>query len=172
MDGLIHEKTDLKVLILYSLSRMPAAAGKDTIYDICRSDGGVGYFDFSDCFEELIASGHIEQGGDGYIITEKGTRDGAALEASLPQSVKNHAEGYIRQAEDNLNRLSMISADHRATDSGMAAELSLSDGVGRIMKLEILCADETQAKLIEKNFTAGAEDYYRKILDLLTKKSG
>ncbi len=45
----------------------------------------------------------------------------------------------------------------------------LNDGVSDILHLRILCADEEQAKLIEKKFRRNAEETYQKIIAVLSE---
>jgi len=48
--GFIHEKLDIKLLILFILSRLPAPVDRGTLDELCQQcDDGVGYFDYSDC---------------------------------------------------------------------------------------------------------------------------
>ena len=48
--GFIHEKLDIKLLILFILSRLPAPCDRGTLDELCQQcDNGVGYFDYSDC---------------------------------------------------------------------------------------------------------------------------
>ena len=86
--GFIHEKLDIKILILYILRRLPGTVDPETLAELCQCDSGVGYFDYSDCLAELVETGHLVLEDDRYAITEKGRRDGAACESSLPYSVK------------------------------------------------------------------------------------
>ena len=69
--GFIREKLDIKLLILYILRRLSGGVDISTIFEICRVDGGVGYFDYSDCLSELTETGLIaydEDNGRWYNI--------------------------------------------------------------------------------------------------------
>ena len=165
--GFIHEKLDIKILILFILRRLPGVVDPETLLELCQCDGGIGYFDYSDCLSELVESGHIEHHEDGYSITEKGARNADAVESSLPYSVRNKALKLLAPVEERLRRAAMITARHNNTDGGCMVELAMSDGVGEVVRLEFLCADEAQAKIIEKNFRKDAEGYYQKIVSLL-----
>ena len=59
----IHEKLDIKILILFILRRLPGEVDPHTLAELCQCDEGVGYFDYSDCLHELISSGHIDELG-------------------------------------------------------------------------------------------------------------
>ena len=168
--GFIHEKLDIKILILFVLRRLPGVVDAETLLDLCQCDDGVGYFDYSDCLSELVDTGHIEQTDDGYRITEKGARHADAVESSLPYSVRTKAERLLAPVADRIRRDAMIVTEHSMTDSGMTVHLAMSDGKGEIINLSFLCGDETQAKLIEKNFRRGAEGYYQKIAALLSEE--
>ena len=59
--GFIHEKLDIKILILFILRRLPGVVEPETLLELCQCDDGVGYFDYTDCLNELIDTKHIEE---------------------------------------------------------------------------------------------------------------
>ena len=168
--GFIHEKLDIKLLILFVLRRLPGAVEPNLLSDLCRQcDDGVGYFDYSDCLAELIDTGHIAESEEGLAITEKGTRNIDLVESSLPYSVRSKAVKLLEPERQRLRRLSMIKASHTVEEGGCFVRLAMSDGEGDIIRLELLCGGEEQAKKIESNFRNGAEGYYHQFIELLTK---
>lgn len=167
--GFIHEKLDIKILILFILRRLPGVVDPETLGELCQCDDGIGYFDYADCLSELIDTDHIRESEGGYEITEKGARNADAVESSLPYSVRAKALRLLAPVEERLRRAAMIKATHTEDKSGCFISLAMSDGVGNIIELRLLCADETQAKLIEKNFRLDAEGYYHRITELLSE---
>ena len=171
MDGLgfIHEKLDIKILILFILRRLPGEVLRETLQDLVQCDGGVGYFDFSDCLSELAENGLVNENGSLYSITEKGAEAGETVESSLPYSVRKKAEKLLGPEKERLARLAMIKAEHEMDGANCYVKLAMSDGKGEIVSMQVLCADEEQAKRIEKNFKNNAEACYAKLIEMLDK---
>lgn len=167
--GFIHEKLDIKILILFILRRLPGEVDPETLGELCQCDDGIGYFDYSDCLAELVESGHITETATGYTITDKGQRNADAVETSLPYSVRSKALKLLTPVEEQMRRAAMITAKHTVDKSGCTVQLALSDGVGEIINLSLICAGEEQAKKIEKNFRREAESYYHRVVEMLSE---
>ena len=169
--GFIHEKLDIKLLILLILSRLPAPADRGTLDELCQQcDDGVGYFDYSDCLGELIATGHGVCEDEEYAATEKGKRDGREVESSLPYSVRARALKLLAPVEERLARAAMIRAESASDADGCHVKLAMSDGKGEIIALSLLCADEAQAKIMKKTFRRSAEEIYQRIVEILCEE--
>ena len=169
--GLIREKLDIKLLILFILSRLPAPVDRGTLDELCQScDDGVGYFDYSDCLGELMQTGHIAEEDEEYVITEKGRRNAATLESSLPYSVRSRALKLIAPTEERLARAAMLRAEIENGGDGCHLSLAMSDGAGEIISLRLLCANEDQAKKMRKTFRRSAEEIYQRIVSILCEE--
>ncbi|MEG2525645.1 MAG: DUF4364 family protein [Oscillospiraceae bacterium] len=167
--GFIHEKLDIKILILFVLRRLPAAVSFEVLSDLILIDDGFDYFDYTQCLTELIDTGHIELTDDGYKITKKGADHGDTVESSIPYSVRTKAEQMAKPLIEKMKRDALIGTSHKPLQSGgNKVRLTLSDGIGEILSLSILTSDEEQSKRIEKYFRSDAEGVYHKIIELLT----
>ena len=171
--GFIHEKLDIKLLILFVLSRLPRPVDFDTLTDLVMVDDGFDYFEYTQCLDELVRSENVEKQGTSYQITRMGKVNEDTVESSVPYSVRLKAENKARPLVEKMKRDALIGTAHeRAKNGGTNVRLSLSDGLGEIVTMSVLVADDEQAKKIEANFRENAEDTYQKIVALLSEEPG
>ena len=73
--GFIQDKLEIKFLLLYIASRLIEPVPFEAMQELAMIDDGVDFFDFSECMNDLVTSGHLTLSEDGlYAITEKGLR--------------------------------------------------------------------------------------------------
>ncbi len=166
--GFIHEKLDIKILILYVLARLPGPVDRDGLADVVFCDGGVDYFSYAECLSELSATGHIEEDGDRFSITEIGREDGSVMEGSLPVSVRARADMAMLPVAARISRDSLIHTSHEVTEQGCMVQLSMSDGQGEVLSMRLLAADERQARTMENTFRVQAEAFYVQLIEMLS----
>ena len=88
--GFIHDKLEIKFLILYIAARVIEPVPFDTLLDLTLCDDAIDYFDFSECLADLVKTGHLtlDELSGLYAITDKGRRTSEICETSLPYSVR------------------------------------------------------------------------------------
>lgn len=165
----LQEKLDIKILILFVLRHLPDAVSGTTLADLALSEGNVGYFEYAECLSELVDSGHVEKNGSMYKITERGKQNCEIVETSLPFTVRSKLKEHCFPVAEEMRRRAMIGASHELDGDTCRVHLSLSDGLGEILDMHILCAGEEQAKTLEANFTQSAEQYYTEIMEVLLR---
>ena len=85
--GFIHDKLEIKFLILYITARVIEPIPFEVVLDLTLCDDAIDYFDFSECLNDLVKTGHLTLSEDGlYAITEKGLKNSQICESSLPYS--------------------------------------------------------------------------------------
>ena len=167
--GFIHDKLEIKFLILFILGRLEGPVDPDTITDITLfSDEGIGYFSVAECLADLMETAHVQEENGQIIITEKGQRNGRATESSIPYSVRKRAEQKTTVLARVQRRNAMVKAERAPrAGGGYTVTLSLSDGLGEILAMELYAASETQAAAIQNGFQQRAEQLYGEIISLL-----
>ena len=82
--GFIHDMLDVKVLILFVMSRVNYPVSIGEIYELCYQDECLSYFDVCTAVPEMVKSGHLaESEPERYVITEKGRQDGELTADSI-----------------------------------------------------------------------------------------
>jgi len=169
--GFIHEKLEIKILILFILNRLPAPIDLDSLAELVLCDNGITYFDFADALGELVSTEHVAEEDGQYVITDKGNQNGSVTENVVPYSVRMKAEQGTQEMSKVLKRKSMIKATHSERENGITVNLSLSDGLGDIINMDILAGSERQALVIEKNFKKNAEHIYNAVVKILLSEN-
>ena len=166
--GFIREKIDIKILILYILSRCRFPADSDQLSEMVLCDDGISYFDYAECLDELIASGHVTLTDGKYLITEKGRSNGLITESSVPFSVRKKATQQTGLFNSSEARRSKIVTDVTPLpDGGFSLHLALSDGVVQIMETDLHAADKKQADMLISGFRRHAEAAYNAFIQSL-----
>lgn len=170
--GYIHDKLDMKMLELYLLAQAAGPIMPDTLADLVGRHEGVNYFEFAEATAELIESGHLLQTEEGYLITEKGRKNSAACETSLPYSVRRRCDQDLAPINAELRRNALVRGEKRVNEDGaVTARMALDDENGNLLTIELLCPSEEQADVLIKGFRARPEQVYHDVLAALSAKA-
>ncbi len=169
MAGFIHDKLEIKFLILYIAARVIEPIPFDTVLDLAMCDEGVDYFDFSECLRDLVKTEHLTVSGDSmYSITEKGMRNSQICETSLPYSVRLRCDRNISECNRKLRRKNQVRASCEKRPNGTyTVRLSLNDDMGSLMDLKLMVVREDMADLLMERFRQAPEQTYNEIMNLL-----
>lgn len=167
--GFIHDKLEIKFLILYITARVIEPIPFDTVLDLTMCDDAIDYFDFSECLTDLVKTEHLSLSKDGlYAITEKGIRNSQICESSLPYSVRLRCDKNLDTWNRKLRRKSQVKASWDSRSNGTyTLKLSLDDDMGSVMDLRLMIPREDMAKLLAERFRKAPERVYSKIIDVL-----
>ena len=168
--GFIHDKLDIKLLVLYIMSRVVAPIDFAALSDLTLCDDGIDYFDYAECVAELVASEHLSLEEDTwYQITEKGARNGHIGESSLPYSVRLKCDKSVAELNTMLRRNAQVRSEMEQREDGFyTLRLLLDDEGGNLLTLELLTVSLAQGERLGKRFRDRPELIYNGILNLLT----
>lgn len=173
MAGFIHDKLELKFLILYITARLIEPVSFDVILDLAMCDEGVGYFDFSECLDDLVKTEHLTLSKEGmYAITDKGLRNSEICESSLAYSVRLECDKNLEAWNRKLRRKSQVRSSYEKRPNGTyTVNFSLDDDAGNIMTLKFMAIREDMAKMLQNRFRQAPEQTYHAIMQVLLKDS-
>lgn len=160
--GFIHDMLDVKVLILFVMSRAGYPASSQQIYELCYQDDCLSYFDVCEAIPQMVKSGHLqEKEKDLYVITEKGIADGSLTQDSIAYSVRCRAENAVNRFNRQLRRSSYVKTRVLPREKGdFSVIMELDDENGNLMTLELAAPNQRQAVRLGKLFEKKAEIIY------------
>lgn len=160
--GFIHDMMDVKVLILYVMSRVNYPVTVQQIYELCYQDECLSYFDVCTAVPEMVKSLHLNPlENDCYEITEKGKADGALTQDSIAFSVRQRAENAVSRFNRQIRRSSYVKTQVIPRDNGdYSVIMALDDEMGNLMTLELMAPNQRQAVRLGRLFEKKAEIIY------------
>lgn len=166
--GFIHDKLDMKVYLLYLLSRAYAPVDFAALTELALAERGTEYFLFAQALAELKDSGHITESDGSYAVTDKGRRNSEDSEGSLPQVLRRRCDKRLAALNAALRRRAQVRAQVLPReDGGFTLRLALDDDGGNLMALDLFVASEEEAAAMAGRFLSVPETTYRTILTAL-----
>lgn len=169
--GFIHDKLDIKFLVLYLMARVASPVDFPTLADLTFCDEGVEYFDFAESVAELVDTEHLTLEDGKYSITDKGRRNGKICESSLAFSVRRKCDQNLARVNGVLRRDAQVRTELLPReDGGVTLRLILDDDKGNIMTLDMLTVSTDQADHLAEKFREEPEKLYHSILQVLLEE--
>ena len=164
--GFIHDMLDVKVLILFVMSKVNYPVSTQEVYELCYQDECLSYFDVCTAIPEMVKSGHLQElEGEKYEITPKGRETESLTADSIAFTVKQRAENAVNRFNRQIRRSSFVKTQIIPRESGdHSVILSLDDEMGNLMTLELLAPDQRQAVRLSRLCEKKAETVYALIM--------
>ena len=164
--GFIHDMLDVKVLILFVMTKVNYPVSSQEIYELCYQDECLSYFDVCTAIPEMVKSGHLQElEGEKYEITPKGRETESLTADSIAFTVKQRAENAVNRFNRQIRRSSFVKTQIIPRESGdHSVILSLDDEMGNLMTLELLAPDQRQAVRLSRLCEKKAETVYALIM--------
>lgn len=171
--GLLIEKNDVKIFILYLMSNVGFPLEYDEVHDIVIQNDYVGYYDFAECFAELLDAGHVIEESNGgsptYVVSEMGRR--------VAEELKTSIRGIIRE-KSLRSALRMLSFKRRGAKLRSETEIR-ADGrynyncaivakSGDVMNIELVLDSKQLCEKMDINFRDKPDIVYRGLIALLS----
>ena len=167
--GFIQSELDLKLLVLYIMSRVAGPVTFLQLLELALCDEGVDYFSLTEAVGHMVETGQLERDQEQrYSITEKGRRNSAVCESSLAFSVRKKCDRNLAKVNAVLRRNAQVRSELLPReDGGVTLRLILDDDKGNLMTLDLLAVSEDQANQLADQFRLHPEALYENILQTL-----
>lgn len=190
MQAPLKDKNDIKIFILYLLKNLKYPLDFNTISDIVVQDEFVSYFDFAECFAELLDLGTIEQirvgneiiseasiGKNGrpekknelYQITEDGEKVVEQLQSSLLGMIKEKSLKSAMRLLSFKSRGSDVRCSTSEREDGRYdLHCEVIENHDTILEVNLVVENKQQLDAMVYNFNERPEVVYRGVVALLT----
>jgi len=170
----LTDKNDIKVFILFLMRNVEYPLCFNDINDIVVQDGVVNYFDFVECFGELLDTGNVEEiksenSDNEYIITQQGIEVADNLISNIKlnlreKSLKNamHLLSFRHQGSE----LDFTGSER--TDGRYDMQCHIKERGEIVMKIDLVLDSKYQFDKMKSNFYEKPEIVYRGLLALLS----
>lgn len=167
--GFIHDMLDVKLLILYIMSRVMYPVDLQKIYELAFQDDCLSYFDLAQAVPDMVETGHLEEiEGKRYLITEKGREACAVTEDAIAYPVMQRAQAAVDRFNRAMRRSGFVKTTVKPREAGdYSVLLTLNDEVSDLLKMELMAPTQRQAYRLANAFSEKAEIIYKVIMDQL-----
>lgn len=170
--GGLREKNEIKLLVCYLLKTLKRSLTRTQLNEILSEYSVANYFEANGAVSELISGGQviseISEGDELITLTAKAELDVAAIERSLPRSVR---EKSVAAAVKVLSRERIIkesSVEIVNLDHGFHVKFTVMDMDTELLKITVYVPDKSQIETVKKNFFDNAVSIYSDIISTLT----
>jgi len=173
MQSEMKEKNDIKVFILYLMRHVGYPLEFADINDIVVQDGIVKYFDFAECFAELLDTGNIQEenvdGVDYYSVTEQGMHVADNLETNLMTTIRDRSlKNALRLLSFKKRGADIKCSGEETENGGFMITCIIREKNQETLKVSALLDNKFQFEKMKANFYDKPEVVYRGILALLS----
>ena len=165
--GFIHDKLDIKLLVLYIMDRVAAPIDFATLTDLAMCDSGVDYFQFAEAVAELLESGHLSKNEEYYDVTDKGRRTCSAGESSLSPVIRRRCDLRLTPLNQALKRKAQVRAELLPRSDGYDICLAMDDDQGSLFSLTLLAPSQEDGRRVADQFLQHPDRIYNGILGVL-----
>ncbi len=175
MQSQLRDKNDIKIFILHLLRHISHPLDFVSINDIVVQDGFVGYFDFVECFAELLETGNIielpaEDGGEElYEISAQGATVAETLDSRILPSIREKSLKSAMRFLSFRERGAKVKFDFEPLPNGrFNANCIITEKDKELFNVTVAVESSTQLERIRRNFYDKPEVVYRGIMAVLT----
>ena len=165
-----------KLMILYLLEKANCILTNLQIQRLLYDVQGFNYYYFQHIIAELINQKYVanyKQDDEWlYEITTQGREVLALTSDVLPGIVKLELDNIISSQLSSVKNEVSVTAEYiPENDNEYITKCKITEAHKALFELNIYCASSAQAKTISENWKSHANEFYPKIIEMLTKEN-
>jgi len=174
----ITDKNDIKIFLLYLMDCLGYPLDYSTVSEIVILDGVVNYFDFAECFNELLDAGHIlkkpekdKKGDDVFFVSETGKIVARELQDRIARFIRDEglksALRYLSFEKRGAEVEANYEPDEHETGKYMV-HFIITEKKKELLNVTLRAESDHQAQKMVFNFKKRPEAIYRGMVSLLS----
>lgn len=169
MPGFVKNNFDIKLIVLYILSKTVEPATFDEISQVALCDEGVDYFLLKQSIDEMIRPENILLEEDCYTITPRGQQNLESCMDQLPLSLQQLCDqGLITLNRELLAKKFVKAQVIPHQDTTCSVHLQMTDPTGTILELNLLTPRYQQAEDTVRAFRLDPPKFYHTLMETVT----
>jgi hypothetical protein len=170
----LTNKNEIKIFTLYLMNRIGYPLDFSSLADIIIQDGIVNYFDFADCFGELIDTGNVvverrDGKPDLYSTSDSGTFIAQQLEESIDADIRERSYFSAVRHLSLVKRGAELESNYTKREDGRYdVHCRVTEKKAVVYDITIVVESENEAQKIMYNFKKRSEVIYKGSLALLS----
>lgn len=174
----LTNKNDIKIFILYLLQNIQYPLDFPTINDIVAQNEYVNYFDFAECFAELLDMGHIveevtvdpktHEEQTCYRISELGADIVSQLQSNLLRSIREQSLKSALRLLSFRKRGAKVTCKTTEQDDGKySIECTITEMDREVLHIHLVDDSRSRVERMRENFEDRPDVIYKGVMALL-----
>ncbi len=164
-------KNEIKIFILFLLNEIGYPLDYEELGDITVYDDFVGYFDFAECFTELLAAGHLIEIKDGetvrYTVSPTGRTVASQLQNSIMLPIREKAFKTALHILSFKRRNAKLSCSVTEEEEKYLVRCTITENDRVTMDVTVATDSKIRAEKMKKNFLERPEVIFKGVTALL-----
>ncbi len=167
MSGFVKTNMDIKLLILFALSKINQPASFEELCHATMVDDGVNYFLLKQSADELLVPENILLENDCYSLTKRGKQNLETCLEDIPLSIRQKSYQAVKEVNSAQEKRKFVQSSCREQKDGSALlQLSLHNKEGMLFELNMKVSSLEEAEKICNSFQEDSITYYFAIHDV------
>ncbi|MBP5578720.1 MAG: DUF4364 family protein [Ruminococcus sp.] len=170
-DTEIKDVPTLNILLCYLLYKIDRPVSPEQLYDIAIGTGIINYFYYQDSIGYLLKNGLVssekdENGGECYVLGEKGRECAKQLKNYAPKSYRDKLVLAALRYFARIKYEKELKIEYEPVGKGYYIHVRCIDTGFDLMDLRLYAPDLTQAKLIGEKILLNPAGFYGKVIEV------
>lgn len=161
MSGFVKTNMDIKLLILFALSKLNQPASFEELCHATMVDDGVNYFLLKQSADELLVPENIMLADDCYSITKRGKQNLETCLEDIPLSIRKKSAQAVKEVNSAQEKRKFVKSSYREKNDGtVLLQLSLHNKEGLLFDMNMQVSSVEEAQKICNSFQEDSITYY------------